>query len=899
MITSSIRRISALKLISNDLIHLGKVQFWKRRCFHSVAGAASALSLDTTHVDDDSDILCVRSCVIGCVSEDRILHARESAVLYREVVWVFRTLDWSVARKIEFCEVVRRFGVSHAVDVFRIIVHVFAMVGMRMEVFCLLRCVIGYCREVDHDRRDLDTMKLDELLEDMENHGKNPTVVTYGVYIDGLCKAGYVDNAIRLWRSQNQHLNVYYYNALMKGFCQQGKIHEAERLFYNMQAHGVLPDIYSYNILIDGLCKNDDIEKGVIFLKGMERCGLKPTVESYTSLIGGWCKKGQLDLSLQMFGFLKTSGYEIDKPFYDVLIKGFCKNGDMDYASKLFHEMICLALMPDVYSFNNLIHGFCKVGLLDQALECFHVMAESGFLPGRTICNVILQGYCKNDRLEKALEIMYEMWSKGLGPNLFSYNIVIDRICKELSPRTAWELFSLMLKMSVSPNVVTYSSIIDGYAKSGSIKKARMLHAKMLKLGVAEDVVMRTILINMFSSIDRVRKAYQIFKDMRSGGLTVDRMCYTSIIAAFCGLGNMKLALKLFHDMKNTRNFPGVFTYNCLIDGFSKVKRMDEAHRLLDEMLRNGITPNEVTYTIFIVGYRRLGKPERVQEFEKLRGQVLCPEAAACMTLGLDSSLVDYGTEFVSVPCRHLFLYMKTYAEMHVKGGTANRVLCSRTKCGGMVPPFILRRLLGDEEFDCWESLIQQKMLDSMPDVSYCSKCETACIEGEENLAQCSKFYFSFCTFCRDKCHVGEECMSAGEKLLILRDSAKLGDEQERKEQELINGLMCQKEIFRDAKQCPSYKMAISCTEGCKEMVCGNCGQYFYYSNIAVAKQLMDITSDLVAKMSKGFCISLEHEKDDKSRLAAFDGFEFLESQDSNVETYSQRDEEETSHVII
>ncbi|GAB2239030.1 hypothetical protein Droror1_Dr00024943 [Drosera rotundifolia] len=747
MITSSIRRISALKLISNDLIHLGIVQFCKRRCFQSAVGAASALSLDNIHVDD-SDVLCERSCGIGYVDEDRLLHVRETAVLYREVVRVFRTLDWRGARKIEFCKVVRRFGVSHAVDVFRIIVHGFAMAGMRMEVFCLLRCVMGYCREVDRcmfemlafvldsrehgegssvvcnvlikvfasnsmlgsaldvffyarklgleleilscnfllkcmveakegklvqilfdemkisgpssnvytytivskfycdsvsDRRDLDTMKLIKLLKDMENHGKNPTVVTCGVYIDGLCKAGYVDSAIRLWRSQNQPLNVYYYNALMKGFCEQGNIHEAERLFYDMQAHGVLPDIYSYNILIDGLCKNDDIEKGIIFLKEMERCGLRPTVESYSSLIGGWCKKGQLYLSLQLFGFLKTSGYEIDKPFYDVLIKGFCKHSDMDYASKLFHEMICLELVPDVYSFNNLIHGFCKVGLLDQALECFHVMVESGFVPGRTICNVILQGYCKNDRLEKALEILYEMWSEGLGPNLFSYNIVIDRICKELSPRTAWEVFALMLKMSVSPNVATYSSIIDGYAKSGNIKKARMLHAKMLKLGVAEDVVIRTILINMFSSIDRVRKAYQIFKDMRSGGLTVDRICYTSMIAAFCGLGNMKLALKLFDDMKNTRNFPGVFTYNCLIDGFSKVKRMDEADRLLDEMSRNGITPNEVTYTIFIAGYRRLGKSERAQEFEKLRGQVLCPEAAACMTLGLDSSLVDYG----------------------------------------------------------------------------------------------------------------------------------------------------------------------------------------------------------------------------------------------------------------
>ncbi|PNT61744.1 hypothetical protein BRADI_5g20107v3 [Brachypodium distachyon] len=175
------------------------------------------------------------------------------------------------------------------------------------------------------------------------------------------------------------------------------------------------------------------------------------------------------------------------------------------------------------------------------------------------------------------------------------------------------------------------------------------------------------------------------------------------------------------------------------------------------------------------------------------------------------------GVDFIKLPCRHYFCLscMGTYTRMHVKEGSVLKLVCPDNKCGGVVPPDLLKRLLGNADFERWERLILQKTLDSMSDVVYCPRCQTACLEDEDN-AQCSKCLFSFCTRCRDRRHEREK----------VRHLAKGNTE---RRVILANEIISIKEIIRSSVPCPHCGTFISRMSGCNHMCCSNCNKFFCY----------------------------------------------------------------------
>jgi hypothetical protein len=73
------------------------------------------------------------------------------------------------------------------------------------------------------------------------------------------------------------------------------------------------------------------------------------------------------------------------------------------------------------------------------------------------------------------------------------------------------------------------------------------------------------------------------------------------------------------------------------------------------------------------------------------------------------------------------------------------------------------------QAYERWESLLLKRTLDSMEDIVYCprSTCQTPVVESsdDDQMAQCSRCFFTFCTLCNESFHPGTQCMSPEQKV--------------------------------------------------------------------------------------------------------------------------------------
>jgi pentatricopeptide repeat protein len=273
-----------------------------------------------------------------------------------------------------------------------------------------------------------------EVWADLRRSGIQPTIVTFGCYIDACVRNGEIDTAEMIFESMASEPhgvrpNAVVYTSLIRGFAQAKQPRKALELYRRMQLEGIEATSVTFNSVLD-----------VVSRQLSEPSMLQEVIDDM-------CK----------------ANVTPDVVTYSILMKASCSSGNVQGALSLFRQIQSNGLMFDQVGFNTLMLACSKADLISDAEEIFQEMLKAGMTPTPVTTSIMVKMYGKAKMLDKAVAIS-ELLEKDYGqkPNLYVYTCLIQACVQNKQVRRSWDIFNKMIEFNVEPDAVTYGTVIHG-----------------------------------------------------------------------------------------------------------------------------------------------------------------------------------------------------------------------------------------------------------------------------------------------------------------------------------------------------------------------------------------------------------------------------------------------------
>ncbi|KAL0303554.1 UNVERIFIED_CONTAM: Pentatricopeptide repeat-containing protein [Sesamum radiatum] len=322
----------------------------------------------------------------------------------------------------------------------------------------------------------------EELFQKVYDVGSVPDLVLYTIMMRGLCEAGRMEDAVNIlrdmigkgtvwWERAQQIFNdmeklgcfpsVVTFNALIDGLSKAGKLEEAHLMLYKMEI-GKNPSLFlrlsqgadrildsaSLQKMVDNLVNSGLILKAYKLLMQLADSGVVPNITTYNTLINGLCKAGQVNGALKLFEELQLKGHCPDSVTYATLIEGLQRVNREGDAYKLFEQMIENGCKPSSSVYKTLMTWSCRrrktsvafgfwlkylknlsgwqgetlklaeesfqtADRVEEALKTFSILEEFDVTVSAPGCVKLIHSLCSEGKLDEAVDIFLYTMEKG------------------------------------------------------------------------------------------------------------------------------------------------------------------------------------------------------------------------------------------------------------------------------------------------------------------------------------------------------------------------------------------------------------------------------------------------------------------------------------------------------
>jgi len=258
-----------------------------------------------------------------------------------------------------------------------------------------------------------DVVRVNELWQEMDEHGVKPTSITLGCMVEALVTNSRAEEAWELVHSQLENeerrgcINTVIYSTVLKGFAVTRQVDKVFVAYKEMQAKGIPCNTITYNTLLDACAKCNAMSRASELLQDMAAASVEPDIITYSTIVKGYCVEGDVDRAFQVLEDMKSDDkFAPDEIMYNSILDGCAKQHRVDESLRVLDEMKASGIAPSNYTLSILVKILGHARRLGQAFRMVEDMSvQNSFRPNVQVYTCLVQACILNKKLDRALSL--------------------------------------------------------------------------------------------------------------------------------------------------------------------------------------------------------------------------------------------------------------------------------------------------------------------------------------------------------------------------------------------------------------------------------------------------------------------------------------------------------------
>ncbi|XP_024031288.1 putative pentatricopeptide repeat-containing protein At5g43820 [Morus notabilis] len=267
--------------------------------------------------------------------------------------------------------------------------------------------------------------EMERILEMMVGDGIDPDGSTVSNLIEGLGRAGRIDDAVKIFEDMKEKNgwvpDSSVYNAMISNYIAVGDCDECVKYYNSMLSSACEPSIDTYTKLIGAFLKVRRVADALELFDEMLDRGVVPSTGTVTSFIEPLCSYGPPHAAMMVYKKAKKVGCRISLSAYKLLLIRLSRFGKCGMLLNIWNEMQECSYSSDVEVYEYVINGLCNIGQLENAVLVMEECLRKGFCPSRLICSKLNNKLLALNKVEIAYKLFLKLKDARLEDNARRY----------------------------------------------------------------------------------------------------------------------------------------------------------------------------------------------------------------------------------------------------------------------------------------------------------------------------------------------------------------------------------------------------------------------------------------------------------------------------------------------